>query len=261
MPTNPALPVAQSNSLVVRSQVTPGQAYPAHKESLRKDFVYSCAYCTMCESEAHAIRFTIDHYEPKSVMPELADDYENLMYCCDTCNALKGSRCPPQKARDEGYRFFRPDRDARSDHFEKSGIRLNSKTKIGSYTIDGVELNRQSLRRLRDLRERLTKCDEFVTNGILALKKFHIDQLPAGIKGSAIRAVRDAEAMSERIKEDIDAVLGDYARSPFIDPDPDVRSRAESLARLRAIEAMLPGQWQAPRKPKPATSSDQETPI
>ena len=56
-----------------------------------------------------AIRFTIDHYEPRSARPELENDYNNLMYCCDTCNSLKGDRCPPQSARHDGFRFYRPD--------------------------------------------------------------------------------------------------------------------------------------------------------
>ena len=48
--------------LVVRSNPPQGENYNEYKEILRYDFFYTCAYCTMMEAEAAAVRFTIDHY-------------------------------------------------------------------------------------------------------------------------------------------------------------------------------------------------------
>jgi hypothetical protein len=112
----------------------------------------------MSEAEAQAIRFTIDHYEPRNARPDLIDEYENLMYSCDECNLRKGDRSPPPQARADGYRFFRPDRDLHEDHFRESARRLQGKSNVGHYSVEALDLNRLSLRRLREIRERLTEC-------------------------------------------------------------------------------------------------------
>ncbi|MGD0026527.1 MAG: HNH endonuclease [Xanthobacteraceae bacterium] len=247
---------ATRNSLVTRSAVPAGLRYPEYKPYLRHDFFHSCAYCTISESEATAIRFTIDHYEPKTSRRDLANEYTNLMYACDTCNQLKGNRCPPPNARAAGLRFFRPDNDLYEDHFQLSGIRLNSKTKVGEFSIEAIDLNRQALRRLRDLRRRLTNCDEHVAAGILALRSFHMDQLPQPVKGSAARTVSQAIAVGERMADEIDALLRDHARSTLIDPDPESEKRAAERSRkMDAWKALHPGNWRAPRKPAQGRNS------
>src|SRR5438067_4689566 len=117
------LPVASGTAevgppLVERSEVEPDLPYREYREQLREDFTYSCAYCTTSEFEAQGIRMVIDHYEPRKLRSDLENSYENLMYSCDDCNVLKGDRSPPQSARDDGYRFFRPDQDYRHETFD-----------------------------------------------------------------------------------------------------------------------------------------------
>ena len=146
--------------LVVRSNPPQGENYNEYKEILRYDFFYTCAYCTMMEAEAAAVRFTIDHYEPTSAQPDLENEYNNLMYACDPCNTRKGDRYPPPAARAEGVRFFRPDEDVHSHHFELTGKRLRGKSKTGDYTIDALDLNRYMLNRLREIRIRQNRCRE-----------------------------------------------------------------------------------------------------
>ncbi|MGC1294505.1 MAG: hypothetical protein WA869_05640 [Alloacidobacterium sp.] len=68
--SNP-VPARISSALVERSVVPKGLQYGNYKKYLRYDFMYSCAYCSMSEAEAQAIRFTIDHYEPRNARPEL----------------------------------------------------------------------------------------------------------------------------------------------------------------------------------------------
>ena len=235
--------------LVRRSKVPAGLKYSEYRQTIRDDFIYSCAYCTMSEAEAEAIRFTIDHYEPKSARPDLINNYENLMYSCDVCNERKSDRCPPPEARAKGYRFFRPDEDRYPDHFQIDGVRLQTRSNTGYYSVEALDLNRLSLRRIRDIRGRLHKCDRLVLEGVLGLRSFHIDRLPPTVKGKAARAIRQAISMADKMADDIDTVLRNFARSPVIDSDPEFEARAEErAANMQALQALYPGNWRAPRK-------------
>jgi HNH endonuclease len=243
---------ANASALVIRSSVPVNLPYGEYRQYLRRDFFYSCAYCTICESEATTIAFTIDHYEPQRARPDLSNQYSNLMYSCNTCNVYKGDLSPPSAARAAGLRHFRPDRDQRSDHFQLSGVRLNPMSDIGEFSIETIELNRLKLRKLRDLRRRLTQCDEMVSDGVWALRHFQIDQLPSHIKGKAAAAIADAAKVAARIAGEIDEILSDYARSPFADPDPEAEAQAKARAtQLRVWQALYPGSWRA-RDSKPS---------
>jgi hypothetical protein len=243
------VPAHIASALVTRSAVPAGLQYSDYRKYLRYDFIYSCAYCTMSEAEAQAIRFTIDHYEPRNARPDLKDEYANLMYSCDECNVRKGDRCPPYQARADGYRFFRPDQDLHQEHFQPDGLRLEAKSNVGYYTLEALDLNRSPLRRLREIRERLTQCDHLVVRGVLGLRKFHIDRLPPSVKGAALRAIRQVGVVADTIANDIDSLLRDYASSPLIDPDPESKAHAEErAAKLQRLQALYPENWRAPRK-------------
>lgn len=238
-----------ASGLIIRSAVPPDLPYTDYKTYLRHDFIYSCAYCTMAESEARGIRFTIDHYEPQGTPDIAVDAYENLMYSCDECNIRKGNRSPPLAARLDGYRFFRPDEDKFQDHFTLSGIRLNYLSNTGFYTIEALDLNRLSLRRIREYRTRLRECDREVADGIIGLARVHIDRLPRPIRYKAVEAIRKAAAVATRFGEEIDAILREHARSPLIDEDPEAAERARArAASLKSIEPLYPGTWRRPRR-------------
>lgn len=237
-------------ALVTRSIVPSGLVYTEYRPFLRKDFYWSCAYCTRTEGEASTIRFTIDHYEPQTLSPALVNDYSNLLYCCDTCNLRKGSIYPPANALAAGVRFFRPDTDIHEDHFESAGLRINGKTKIGEFTIDNIDLNRLDLRRLRQIREKASACQEFVAHGIQALRKMRIDQLPPNVKAQAFKAIRQVERAAKEIEADLDAILKNYASSPYvIDANITAAESEERRKRLEKWNALYPGRWRpAPKK-------------
>src|SRR5437016_52840 len=97
----------------------------------------------MAETEAMAINFTIDHYEPRKHNEKLAHEYSNLMYCCIDCNRYKGSRWPTASQQAKGYHFFRPDQNVYSDHFERGGTSgvekaIKEKSPVGYYTINAL---------------------------------------------------------------------------------------------------------------------------
>ena len=133
-------PVAGPTPLVIRTAVPDGLPYNDYRHYLRRDFLYSCAYCTIAESEASAIKFTIDHYEPKNARADLINTYSNLMYACNSCNLYKGDRVPSDTARAAGIRYFRPDTDRRSEHFNLNGLRIDGQTEIGNFTVLAVYL-------------------------------------------------------------------------------------------------------------------------
>lgn len=245
--------VSSENSvLVTRSSVTPGLPYPEYRPQLRHDFYHSCAYCTITECEAQAISFSIDHYEPRQRAPQLENEYSNLMYACTTCNTYKSDRSPPPEARAAGYRFFRPDQDIFQQHFERDGLKLKTKTNTGFYTSQALYLDRLALRRVRRARQKLADCDRLVTEGVLALKNFPLDQLPPNVKGAAARAIRQMTAFAEGFSEGIDKVLREQARSPLLDKDPKaLQASLERAASLKGIEGLYPGgKWRAERVKK-----------
>ena len=238
-----------TTTLVQRSTVTPGLPYTEYKQNLRYDFYYSCAYCCVAESEAGGVRFTIDHYEPQKARADLVNVYDNLMWTCDECNRRKGDRTPPQSARDSGFRFFRPDYDVHLDHFALTGNILKSKTNTGYFTIESLDLNRDALQRVRDVRRRIYECDEAVAAGVLALSKFPIDRLPTNIRGPALRAIRQLVETQTTITRSLEDMLRDQAKSHMLDEDVSAEARAEvRRTKLQELEGLFPGQWRGPRK-------------
>lgn len=235
--------------LVVRSTVEPGLPYSEYRESLRYDFYYSCAYCTITEYEASGIRFTIDHYVPQGNEDVDVHAYDNLMYACDECNLRKGNRHPPSSAQAEGYRFFRPDKDALLDHFSASGIRVEHVTNTGFFTINALDLNRQSLMRLREYRERIAQTHEFVVAGIHALRHVRIDRFPPHVRSHILAAIKSAQEAANEREEEIETTLREFAKSTLLDKDPEAAERAKARAReLDQMKALHPDAWRTPRK-------------
>jgi hypothetical protein len=82
-----------------------------------------------------------------------------------------------------GHRFFRPDEDIYTAHYTLQDQRLEGKTNVGTYSVEALDLNRYGLRRLRDIRRRLTNCEVLVHAGVMSLRTFHLDELPQHLKG------------------------------------------------------------------------------
>lgn len=239
-------PARTISKLVERSAVPPALPYNDYKPHLRYDFYYSCAYCTMTEAEAQAIRLVIDHYDPVSNNPALANEYANLMYACDECNTRKGDRFPPPEAQAQGIKFFRIDEELRSNHFELRGDELVGLTECGKYTIQAVDLNRLALRRLRSLRRRLSQYEGFASEGIMALAGFQIDKLQPAARQLAIDAINSILATANEVFENLDALLIDYAQSDMLVDelsDDDKKRNKERLSYLKQMEGRIPGNW------------------
>jgi hypothetical protein len=70
--------------------------YTGYRPWLRDEFTFRCVYCLQRERWVPpATALEIDHFLPVAFNPELATDYDNLLYCCSTCNAAKRARLLP----------------------------------------------------------------------------------------------------------------------------------------------------------------------
>jgi 5-methylcytosine-specific restriction endonuclease McrA len=62
---------------------------------LRDEFSFRCVCCLRREAWDRAVSLEIDHFLPKSRVPELGLEYDNLLYICRRCNAAKGVQAIP----------------------------------------------------------------------------------------------------------------------------------------------------------------------
>ena len=63
---------------------------------LRDEFAFRCVYCLLREQWGLVRGFyAIDHFQAVAQHPEQALDYDNLLYACSGCNAVKGARSVP----------------------------------------------------------------------------------------------------------------------------------------------------------------------
>ena len=130
--------------------------YRKYKKFLRKDFDYSCAYCSITEPEWGSFwNFVVEHYKPKSKFPTLKCIYSNLFYACNQCNCHKRDIWPTEVERQEGFHILNPCDHDFSRHFKPlySG-RLRHLTKAAEYTSEVLQLNRDTLVTMRLNRRR-----------------------------------------------------------------------------------------------------------
>jgi len=72
-----------------------GRKYSGYKPLLREDFHQRCGYCGDHDFFRMSY-YEIDHLVPRTLAPEMEDDYSNLVYSCRGCNNSKRSKWPTQ---------------------------------------------------------------------------------------------------------------------------------------------------------------------
>lgn len=64
----------------------------SYRPWLRDEFAFRCVYCLFREQWGRLkAAFTLDHFVPVSNAPQKERTYDNLLYACAACNAVKGS--------------------------------------------------------------------------------------------------------------------------------------------------------------------------
>lgn len=213
--------------------------YSAYRQLLRRDFWYSCGYCTIGETEARAIGFEIDHYLPVKIRPDLEHDYNNLIYSCERCNNYKRVKMPTATQCQRGFRFFRPDCDEWLEHFDAAGLEVKGRTPTGQYSEHQLRLNGSHLIELRTQRQRFKDAGRTIDAGLRSLAGTRLDRLPKNVRGQLQRFIRRAQKQDRAL---IDEALCDLNRSRLLDPDPEgdkkrSKKRREFLAMLGSLEA------------------------
>ena len=163
-----------------RHQPTFIKTYQLHKECLRWDFGFSCAYCLLHEAdvsgglgaEGKGLMW-IEHQVTQSADSSLAGDYQNCLYSCKFCNRARSAK----KAFLDEKRLLDPTVDSWADHFEfreRFSLELvDDASPNAVYTYDSYDLGDLRKVALREFRERvISKCLERLASGPAHAEKF-----------------------------------------------------------------------------------------
>ncbi len=236
--------------LVARSSVSLGVPYSRHKEDLRRDFVYSCAYCSIVELEASGIAFQIDHHQPQ--VHGGSDNYHNLYWACEFCNRRKDGYWPSRGALRAGKRLLRVDYDDADAHLtldEKDPTSVVASSAVGAVTVGLLDLNRQHFKRLRALRARRLTSGALIANGLRRLATARTDQLPIPLR-KAVESLRAEVQKTERVLYETTAELIEkVSRSELLDPDPNEANRSKDRRRFLNDAGALPMRPNGRRRP------------
>ncbi|AXE17363.1 hypothetical protein DR864_06270 [Runella rosea] len=108
-----------------------------------REFNNKCGYCE-CDLNLTSLP-NIDNFYPKSIYPEKAFEWNNLILCCQVCNISKANRFPQDE--NGNSLLINPSIENPDEHIEldaNSGL-LNGLTEKGKVTISTLGLNRQEL--------------------------------------------------------------------------------------------------------------------
>lgn len=143
--------------------------YPSYRQYLRKASHYSCAYCTISESESPGATFNIEHFRPEALFRHLSSTCTNLRYACPRCNSYKGKlwipieegcirdceNCERKICHQNIERFIDVLSEEPSTMLslgEDNKIYASFGSKPADYTIKYLRLNRDQLVKLRYVR-------------------------------------------------------------------------------------------------------------
>lgn len=133
----------------------------ATRETVRQTYSYRCGYCGVHEEEVGS-ELEIDHFQPRSAGG--GDDPANLVYCCSTCNRLKGDFWPTSDPGATQHRLLHPKRDDLSGHVrEGRNGRLTALTEMGAFHTERLRLNRPPLVALRRARQKMVQLHRQLT--------------------------------------------------------------------------------------------------
>lgn len=209
---------------ITRSEVSQYSNYHQYREYLRKDFLYSCAYCSISEMEARGISFEIEHYWEQEYFPELKCCYTNLMWSCKRCNN-GGKKLKFKRTKSLATtipRFIKIDVDDTLDHFKRKSDRLEHLTLVGAFTIDLLDLNSTALRGVRKERQEKADDEHVIIDGLKVLSKISIDKLKPAQRARFIGIRKKLLQKCQKLNDEFESLL----KSQLVDiPEASVRQK------------------------------------
>lgn len=109
--------------------------YHQYKDYLAEDFHHKCGYTDCSEQWFGGKRtFQIDHMKPTSIYPTLANEYNNLVYCCSYVNRAKSD--------DDNPYYLDPCNEDLNTHLARNddGF-IFAKSKQGEYMVSHMHLD------------------------------------------------------------------------------------------------------------------------
>lgn len=117
--------------------------YRSYKRTLQTEFSRVCVYCRQPDCSAPNLNFGVDHYRPKGIprFANLVCEYENLYYCCGTCNSRKSDYWPLDEK--QGPFVVAPCEHEMATHLRFNGATglVEYRTVEGEHTVDLLQLN------------------------------------------------------------------------------------------------------------------------
>ena len=159
------------------------------RQTVRRAYDFACGYCGVREEDAGS-ELELDHFQPRSLGG--GDELENLVYCCPTCNRIKGdfwAIAPTEQ------RLLHPQRDDVHLHLrqDSDGL-LTGLTATGKFHLKRLRLNRPPLVALRRTR---------IANVLLREEL----QKSQAVRESLIEHLQTIDEKIERIYEEIIRLL------------------------------------------------------
>jgi 5-methylcytosine-specific restriction endonuclease McrA len=120
--------------------------YGTYKRYLQTEFLRLCVYCREPDCTGRSLIYTVDHYRPKSIprFASLLCSYDNLFYCCFSCNTRKTIYWPLDEK--VGPYVVNPCDYEMPKHlrFNSTTGEVESRTAHGKHTEELLQLNEPS---------------------------------------------------------------------------------------------------------------------
>lgn len=149
------------------------------RQNARRAYNFACGYCGVREEDAGS-ELELDHFKPRSL--DGGDELENLVYCCTTCNRIKGDFWAESTTE---KRLLHPQQDDLTQHLrqESDGL-LTGLTETGKFHLKRLRLNRPPLIALRRARLENARLREELRQSQVAQKVLteHLQRLDGEIE-------------------------------------------------------------------------------